>query len=70
MGESSQSMPFMELLLCGVTKGIGLFLFAFPSAGHFLEGRVCWVKPAQSRDFPKIRMMKSAEVSSPQREQR
>lgn len=36
-----------------MTKGIHLFLFAFPLAGHFLEGREGMLdQPAQSGDFP------------------
>lgn len=46
-------MPLTELLLCGVGGGEALLLSTFPSAGRFLEGRVCWVRPSSVWEYSK-----------------
>lgn len=61
-GREQSGHAFHGAIACGVTKGIHL-LFAFLFAGHFLEGRVCWVSQLSLAIFPKKRMMKSAGVS-------
>lgn len=40
-GREQSVHAFQGAIVCGVTKGIHFFLFVFPLAGHFLEGRVC-----------------------------
>lgn len=46
-------MPFMEPLLCGVTKGKLLLPVYFPPCWCFLEGRVCWVRPRLVWEYSK-----------------
>lgn len=43
----------MELLFCGVTKGKSLLPVRFPPCWHFLEGRVCWVRPSLVWEYSK-----------------